>query len=599
MKAFLGSRRVQLRHSRRGAVVVQVAVMSTLIMGMGALTIDIGAMYVTQAELQAAADSAALAAAARLGGSDGGVSPQDLARESAMEFAERHRLGRYGLQMDPNDVEFGRATFDASSGRFDFTPQSSGNVDSIRVTARRSTGSSNGALPMTFANIFGFSSKDLWANATATLIPRDISVVIDLSGSMTYDSEMMYWNRTDGGFANTRDIWAALNGPEPDRPYMPGSELETEYASDTGPTYGNMTEWGTPLLPGSYSATSDPGLFYIKKGSSINGTTLTALQTKLQTRGYNAAEQSALVGNLNSNDNTTSNWQNRAGVLLGLATWRSGKAGSTMGSGGDGDNLVENAEVTWNAAPSGCTWNWRNYVDWVQASASDHNYRAISSNTGFRYRYGLKTMTDFIIDDRPSNSQSNMLWATPQQPLRAVKDAVQTLADTIDALDSPDQLSLETFGTTSVHEINLSETLQQVPTRLYQRQAAHFNGTTNIGAGITRAINELKSARARPVAKKVIVLMSDGVPNVNEGGAYDVAGGRAYAIAAAEAAADEGMVIYAVSVGYGADRPLMQEIASATGGQEFFASGSPEEYTEQLEQIFRALGGRRPVALIE
>jgi hypothetical protein len=43
----------------------------------------------------------------------------------------------------------------------------------------------------------------------------------------------------------------------------------------------------------------------------------------------------------------------------------------------------------------------------------------------------------------------------------------------------------------------------------------------------------------------------------------------------------------------------MQTIAAKAHGQEFFASGSPEEYTEQLEDIFRALGGKRPVALIE
>ena len=44
---------------------------------------------------------------------------------------------------------------------------------------------------------------------------------------------------------------------------------------------------------------------------------------------------------------------------------------------------------------------------------------------------------------------------------------------------------------------------------------------------------------------------------------------------------------------------LMQEIATIGGGQEFYAVGNPEEYTEQLELIFRSLGGERPVALIE
>jgi hypothetical protein len=43
----------------------------------------------------------------------------------------------------------------------------------------------------------------------------------------------------------------------------------------------------------------------------------------------------------------------------------------------------------------------------------------------------------------------------------------------------------------------------------------------------------------------------------------------------------------------------MQEMAAVANGQEFQAAGTPEEYTEELEAIFRTLGGKRPVALIE
>ena len=44
---------------------------------------------------------------------------------------------------------------------------------------------------------------------------------------------------------------------------------------------------------------------------------------------------------------------------------------------------------------------------------------------------------------------------------------------------------------------------------------------------------------------------------------------------------------------------LIQEIAAIRHRQELYAAGNPEEYTEQLEAIFRALGGKRSVALIE
>ena len=72
------------RWRRRGAVTVQVAVLSGVIMGFAALAIDVGMLYTSKAELQAACDSAALAAAAQLsaeghggvarsGGRDAGV----------------------------------------------------------------------------------------------------------------------------------------------------------------------------------------------------------------------------------------------------------------------------------------------------------------------------------------------------------------------------------------------------------------------------------------------------------------------------------------------------------------------------------------------
>lgn len=581
MKRFLGAN----RRVRRGAVVVQVAVMSTVILGMGALAIDVGSMYATQTELQAAADSAALAAAQRLMGDDSGVSPTTLARETASEYAAMHKVAGYNATLEASDVELGRAQ--SAGGRWEFSP-AAGGFDCVRVLVRKTENSPNGALSLGFANIFGVGKKDLWARATAMLIPRDIAVVIDLSGSMTDDSVPTSWNRSDGGYCNARDIWCALNGPESPRPYEPAAETASAYASDTGPVYGIMTQWGSPLLPGSYNASSDAGLIQIQNKTNASGSALSTLTSSLTTRGYNTAERQALLTKVTTsgNDNDSARQRNRIGVCLGLATWRSGKAGSTMGSGGDGDDLVETGEVTWTSRPSyAANWQWSDFVGYMQSNGGT-----------FRYRYGPKSLTQFILADRRMYSETNNLWQTPEQPLRAVKDAVQTLADTITAMDSPDHLSLESFATTSVHEVNLTDNLQSIPTRLYQRQAGHFNETTNIGGGLQKGIAELKSGRARAAAKKMIVLMSDGVPNIDENGNYDSAGGpgRAWALAQADIAADEGFTVYAVSVGVGADRPLMQSIAATTFGQEFYAAGSPEEYAQELERIFRSLGGRRP-----
>ncbi len=583
------ARRGIRNYRRRAAVLVQVAVSATLVMGMGALAIDVGALYTAQAELQISADAAALAGAVELVGT---ADVQASAIAAADEYAGKNKVMGMTPKVYPEDVEFGRSTMTPGSDRFHFEPAGD-KWDAIRVTVRHVESPIPGekpavAIPLSFAQVFGMSTSELQAQAAAVLIPRDISVVIDISNSMCWDSELRFWNRNDGGYSNLRDVWCALNGPEPLRPYTPGPEQQTEYSGDSGPTFGYMTNWGNRLLPGSYNPSSDPGLWYIKKSSTTN---VAAITTLLTSTGYNSTERSALLSG--SSDGTATHWRNRCGVLLGLAQWHSGKSKPAFPGGGNGDNKLDNNEVTWITYPSfRVSWAWTDYVDWMQSHYLSQ----------FSYRYGLKTFTDFLLDNEPQSNQTNNLWATPEQPLRAVKDALQTMTDVILDMDNLDHMSLEVFATSARHQIDLTEDLQTVPNLLYQRQSGHYDRATCMGDGLKKAINELTSARSRHWSAKVIVLMSDGQPNIDQYGNSTADGAPAavnYAIAQAEDAADRGFRIYTVSVGYSAARGLMQQIATIGKGEEFYAAGSPEEYTAQLEEIFRALGGKRPVSLLE
>jgi hypothetical protein len=303
-------------------------------------------------------------------------------------------------------------------------------------------------------------------------------------------------------------------------------------------------------------------------------------------RGYNTAERNAILAA--TYDNTTSHWRNRCGVCLGLAEWKSGKPGGKPG--GDGDNLLEGAEMTWLATPGyEVSWTWTNFIDFCQAS----------DRGAFRYRYGPKSFIDFLLDQERRYADTNNLWATPQLPMVAIKDAVQSMMDVISSTDSLDHASLHVFATDARDEVELTDNLQQIPEVLYARQAAHYSPSTNIGEGLRLGIAELESARARPNARKLIVLMSDGVPNVGENGKSGEADGIAWAITQAERARDKNISVVCISVGYGVDRAVMQQIAAIANGQEYYAAGNPEEYTEELQNIFRTLGGKRPVALIE
>lgn len=583
MRVFPAGAEMANGHRRRGAVTVQLALSITFVMGFAALSVDVGTMYVARAELQRCADAAAMAAATQLNRS-GDPNMEQLARDAANDAAQRNSiLGKFSELSLEQDVQFGRAVYDGATNRFEFSPGAEP-FDAVEVTVRRAEGSSGGPVELAFARVFGQDKKNMLAKATAMLVPRDIAVVIDLSGSMNYDSQLRSWDRTDGGYQNTRDVWCALDGPDPDRPYLPGHESETQYAADTGPAVGWMNTWGNPLQPG-YSASGDPGLWYIKKSST---TSVAAITAKLTAAGYNTAERSAILSG--SNDGVTGQFERRTGVMLGLASWKSGKSGGFPG--GDGDNLLESSEVTWIGYPDyRLNWTWSEYVSWVQSNSTD------GAGT-FRYRYGLKTFVDFLLQSKRQANQTR-LWDTPQLPMTAIKDAVQTMIDTIAATDTLDHASLHIFATTAKNEILLTDNLQSIAETLYARQAAHYDPTTNIGSGLSIAIDELKSARARPNAAKMIVLMSDGVPNVGETGQSSEAAGIAWAYKQADRAAQEGFPITSIGLGYLADPAVMETIAEISGGQYFLAVGSPEEYSDELQAIFKTLGGKHPVALIK
>lgn len=580
------------RHQRRATVIAQVAVMSTVMMGFAALSLDIGSMYVVKSELQAVADAAALAAASQLSALDN-EDPEQLARDRAQEFASQNKANGSYVGVDTsNDVEFGTSSYDANTDKFEFV---SGGMprDAVKVTARRDS-NFGGPVDFYFAKIFGMSGKNMEASAVATLIPRDIVVVIDLSRSMLYDSQLRYYNRTDGGYANLRDVWAALDGPEPSRPYYPGHESGTEYSGDTGPTAGYMTEWGDPL-DSDYSPSSDPGLYYIPNRDEKSGVTDSRLVSKLAARGYSPEEINALANG--SQDRYDDSYRHRVAVLLGLAEWHSGKVGGKYygNNVGNGNDYIGTSEVkSWAPVDQSTLGNmsWSSYIAQVHSKGA-------SKSGSFKYRYGLKTLTDYLMEKRSPHNKTPSLAYTPEQPVRAVKDAVQELSDYLVQLQSPDQMGLAIYGTTTRLEVQLTEMLNTIPERLYGMQAGHYNSSTNIGGGIAEAYAELKSARARGAARKTIVLMSDGVANIDEFGNYNISGAKGYAQQQSEIAGQDDVTIHTVSVGYGVDRALMQEIAQNGNGLEFYAAGSPEEYTEELRQIFKALGSKRPVVLIE
>jgi Flp pilus assembly protein TadG len=111
-----------------------------------------------------------------------------------------------------------------------------------------------------------------------------------------------------------------------------------------------------------------------------------------------------------------------------------------------------------------------------------------------------------------------------------------------------------------------------------------INGSTNIDAGLTAAINELTNpARTRPHASKTIVLLTDGVYNQGRD-PRDVA----------EIAAASDITVHTITFSDYAERQAMEDVAEITGGYSYHA---PDAAT--LNEIFREIALTLPVIMTE
>jgi len=174
---FLTARKQGKKTSRRAVTLMFSVVMLLVLMGMIAFALDVGYMVLVRTQLQVAADSAAMAAAANMG------RPYNEMVDEAKKFAAFHQAGSEHVQLKSSDIEMG--IWDANHRRF--TPTNTmGNA--VRVTARRDA-STGGDVSLFFGRLLKGASFSPSASAVAMANPRDIAFVVDLSGSMNDDTE--------------------------------------------------------------------------------------------------------------------------------------------------------------------------------------------------------------------------------------------------------------------------------------------------------------------------------------------------------------------------------------------------------------------------
>lgn len=170
---------IQSSGSRRGAMLVLIAVLLIAFFVTVIFSVDVAYMQLVNTQLRTATDAAAKAAVDTL------TRTEDIAaaRAAAIRVAEENLVAGRPLVLDADDIEFGNSNIGAS-GQVQFTP---GGVplSAARILGDKTAGSTSGDVPLFFGGLIGRSRYQTQLTATASRRDRDIALVVDRSGSMS------------------------------------------------------------------------------------------------------------------------------------------------------------------------------------------------------------------------------------------------------------------------------------------------------------------------------------------------------------------------------------------------------------------------------
>ena len=169
--------------------------------------------------------------------------------------------------------------------------------------------------------------------------------------------------------------------------------------------------------------------------------------------------------------------------------------------------------------------------------------------------------------------------ANPPQP---VTDAKSAAAAFIKRLAEDDRVGVVSFD----QEARLNRSLGSRHKEAYNTLVALTispeaeTGATNLGEGLRLAAEELNSERHQKGARKILVVLTDGIAN-----APKEPGGEVYAAEQAAIAKKSGINIYTIGLGNKVSRAFLESVASAR--EQYFAAPNRKD----LDGIYKEIGG--------
>lgn len=176
---------------RRGAIAVLILLVLIAMLAFGAFAIDTSYMQLVRTDLRKATDAAARAGMEALTRTDDVA----LARQAAKDVAKQNNVANEPLVLEDDQIIFGRASqSNDGSWRFDAGVEP---FNSLRVSGERTKDSAAGSVDLTFAKLLGYTEFEPVMQSTVTgggEKDRDICLVVDRSGSMSWDMSGRNWS---------------------------------------------------------------------------------------------------------------------------------------------------------------------------------------------------------------------------------------------------------------------------------------------------------------------------------------------------------------------------------------------------------------------
>jgi hypothetical protein len=455
---------------RRGIIAVLAAALFVVTLAMIAFAVDIGYVAMVKTQLQVAADSAALAAA---GSSN--KTPDDM-KSVAKRFAGYHLAGSSKAVVNDSDVVFGTWDITQPAGH-----EFSGTSSSILGTALKVTTHANG-IPLFFGRIFGAGTKDMTASATAAVNPRDIVFVVDLSNSMSNDSNPDQGGTTSFIQAVYNDLFGVTGAGAPRVTY---DSAETVLKSNTS---GTIT----------ITAAMD---WLNQKFPYINPTPNTSDPASV---GYWTAA-------LNSNESYHG------------SPFVNAKSGST----------VTSYKMSYKSYVTFLMYRDRNQE---MGTVGGTKYYTIMSVLNPNYKKHSETVNNVTYDNFPP----------PEMPTHAVRRAIitalqviQTRNNTVGEAEYKDKVSIVVFdrkgsGNTLIRQELTAEYADAIQSAKTLQACYYGDECTDSDGGLIVAGKHLlpHNATTNPLGKgrensnKVVVFLTDGLPNLYESSTTDISNAK-------------------------------------------------------------------------